>query len=158
VTVTSVADPTKKAIKSIETDLARLNQYYAMNQSQARSSFRWAKFSMIVGFATIVGGVWLFYFRQVQPDKFMSAISTAAGCIVNLVSGLFFCLWFKTQERSTAYYEQLSRLQKLYVAIRLVDSYTDSLKQTQARDLVMRELLDSSRMNRDAADAISLHK
>ena len=38
--------------------------------------------------------------------------------LAKLVSGLFFYLCFKMQERATSYYEQLSQLQKLYVAIR----------------------------------------
>ncbi|MGC2464495.1 MAG: hypothetical protein WA517_04810 [Candidatus Acidiferrum sp.] len=131
---------------ALKVDLARLNEYYVMNQTQARSSFRWAKFAMLVGFATIVGGIWLFYFHSVQPDKFMAAISTAAGCVVNLVSGLFFYLYSKTQERSFLYYEQLSELQKMYVAIRLLDSHTNIEKQTEARDLVIRELLRSRKI------------
>jgi hypothetical protein len=126
---------------ALKVDLARLNEYYVMNQSQARSSFRWAKFAMVVGFITIIGGIWLFYFRVGQPDKFMAAVSTAGGCVVSLVSGLFFYLCNKTQERSTFYYGQLAQLQKLYVAIRLVDGYQEPSKQAEARDLVMRELL-----------------
>ena len=127
---------------ALRVDLARLNEYYVMNQSQVRSSFRWAKFSMVVGFLTIIAGIWLFYFRAVQPDKFMASISTAAGCVVNLVSGLFFYLCFKMQERATSYYEQLSQLQKLYVAIRMVENY-EPTEQTKARDLVLQELLRS---------------
>ena len=52
----------------------------------------------------------------------MAGISTAAGCVVNLVSGLFLYLCFKMQERATSHYEQLSQLQKLYVAIRATGS------------------------------------
>jgi len=52
---------------ALNLDFKRLSEYYAINQSQARSSFRWAKFSMLVGFATIIFGIWLFYFRPTQP-------------------------------------------------------------------------------------------
>jgi hypothetical protein len=131
----------KKPEDALQVDLARLNEYYVMNQSQVRSSFRWAKFAMVVGFATIIGGIWLFYFKAVQPDKFMAGVSTAAGSVVSLVSSLFFYLCTKTQERSVFYYGQLAQLQKLYVAIRLVDTYPDTVKQTEARDQVLRELL-----------------
>jgi hypothetical protein len=126
---------------ALKVDLARLNEYYVMNQTQVRSSFRWAKFAMVVGFLTIIVGIWLFYFRGAQPDKFMAAISTAAGIVVNLVSGLFFYLCFKMQERSASYYAQLANLQKLYVAIRMVDGYHESSERTKARDMVMQELL-----------------
>ena len=130
---------------ALNLDLKRLNEYYVINQAQARSSFRWAVFSMFVGFGTIIVGIWLFYFRGTQPDKFMAALSTAAGCIVNLISGLFLYLHSKTQDRSLHYYEQLARLQKLSIAMRLVEAHKEADKQAEARDLVIRELLASSK-------------
>jgi hypothetical protein len=130
---------------ALKLDLSRLNEYYAINQAQARSSFRWAVFSMFVGFATIITGIWLFYFRVTQPDKYMATLSTAAGCVVNLVSGLFLRLHSRTQDRSLHYYEPLARLQKLSIAIRLVEAHTDTEKQTEARNLVIRELIAGSK-------------
>ena len=38
---------------ALKLDLTRLQEYYTLNQSQARSSFRWAKLSMLAGFVTI---------------------------------------------------------------------------------------------------------
>lgn len=75
----------------------------------------------------------------------MAALSTAAGCVVNLISGLFLYLHSKTQDRSLLYYEQLARLQKLSIAMRLVEAHKDPDKQTEARNLVIRELLASSK-------------
>lgn len=138
-------DESKTPKDALNLDLKRLNEYYVINQAQARSSFRWAVFSMFVGFGTIIVGIWLFYFRGTQPDKFMAALSTAAGCIVNLISGLFLYLHSKTQDRSLHYYEQLARLQKLSIAMRLVEDHKEADKQAEARDLVIRELLASSK-------------
>jgi hypothetical protein len=130
---------------ALKLDLKRLNEYYVINQNQARSSFRWAIFSMFIGFGTIIVGIWVFYFRSSVPDKFMASLTTAAGCVVNAISGLFLFLHSKTQERSLLYYEQLAGLQKLILAIRLVEEHTDPATQTEARNLVIRELLDGSR-------------
>jgi hypothetical protein len=138
-------DESKTPEDALNLDFKRLSEYYAINQSQARSSFRWAKFSMLVGFATIIAGVWLFYFRPTQPDKFMSTISAATGCVINLVSGLFLRLHSQTQNRALHYYEPLARLQRLSLAIRLVDAHQDPSEQTQARNLVIQELLAGSR-------------
>jgi len=125
-------------------DLKRLNEYYLINQSQARSSFRWAIFSMILGLGTIITGIWIFYFQPGQPDKFMAGLSTAAGCVVNVISGLFLYLHSKIQERSLHYYQQLAASQKLAMAIRLVDAHQDPAQQRAARDLVIHELLSIS--------------
>jgi hypothetical protein len=138
---------------ALHLDLARLNEYYAINQSQARSSFRWAIFFMFLRSATIVAGIWLFYFKTNQPDKFMASLSTAAGLVVSLSSGLFLSLYSKTQGRSLHYYEQLSRLQRISIAIRLANEHNDPEKQTEARNLVIRCLL--SEMNEQLAPPIA---
>lgn len=130
---------------ALNLDFKRLSEYYAINQSQARSSFRWAKFSMLVGFATIIAGIWLFYFRPAQPDKFMSTLSAATGCVIDIVSGLFLRLHSQTQDRALHYYEPLAKLQRLSLAIRLVDAHKELSEQTQARNLVIQELLAGSR-------------
>jgi hypothetical protein len=131
---------------ALNLDFKRLSEYYTINQSQARSSFRWAKFSMLGGFATIIFGIWLFYFRPTQPDEFMlSALSAATGCVIDIVSGLFLRLHSQTQDRALHYFEPLARLQRLSLAMRLVDAHQESSEKTLARNSVIRELLESSR-------------
>ena len=138
-------EESKTVEDALKLDLTRLNEYYVINQSQARSSFRWAVCSMLLGFGTIIAGIWIFYFRGGQPDTFMASLSTAAGCVVNLVSALFLYLHSKIQARSLHYYDQLSRLQNLSIAIRLVDAHEDASARREARDTVIRELVSSVR-------------
>lgn len=126
-------------------DLKRLNEYYLINQSQARSSFRWAVISMCIGLGTIIAGIWMFYFRENQHDSFMTGLSTAAGCVVNIVSVLFLSLHSKTQDRSLYYYQQLAAMQKLFLAIRLLDAVPELGEKKTARDMVIKELLAMSR-------------
>lgn len=126
---------------ALKLDFTRLNEYYAINQNQARSSFRWAIFSMILGLGTIIAGIWIFYFRKNHPDILMASLSTAAGCIVNLISALFLHLHSKIQAHSLHYFDQLSRLQNLSIAIRLVDEHPDQQVKQEARNLVIRELI-----------------
>jgi hypothetical protein len=132
------ASPTPE--DALALDQKRLNEYYLINQSQARSSFRWAIFSMFLGLGTIIAGIWVFYFRA-TPDKFMASLSTAAGLVVNVISGLFLYLHSKTQDRSLYYYQQLAAMQKFSMAIRLVEAHEDQAEQKIARDLIIKELL-----------------
>lgn len=134
---------------ALNLDFTRLNEYYTINQAQAKSSFRWAVFSMFVGLATIIAGVWFFYFRSAEPDKFMAGLSTAAGVVLNLISGSFLYLSSKTQDRSLLYYRQLARLQRISLAVRLAEKHLDPEKQAGARNLVIERLLDDSRSTRD---------
>ena len=130
---------------AVNVDLKRLNEYYLINQSQARSSFRWAVISMCIGLGTIIAGIWMFYFRENQHDSFMTGLSTAAGCVVNIVSVLFLSLHSKTQDRSLYYYQQLAAMQKLFLAIRLLDAVPELGEKKTARDMVIKELLAMSR-------------
>jgi hypothetical protein len=134
-------EESKTVEDALRLDLTKLNQYYVINQSQARSSFGWAVFSMLLGFGTIISGIWLFYLRGGQGDTFMASLTTAAGCVVNFVSALFLYLHAKTQSRSLHYYEQLSRLQHLSIAIRLAEAQENSHAKEQALNLIIRQLV-----------------
>lgn len=128
---------------AIKLDLSRLNEYYVINQSQARSSFRWAVLAMLLGFFTIISGVWFFYFRE-GSNTFMASLSTVAGIVVNLVGALFLRLHSKIEARSVYYFDQLSRLQQISIAIRLVDAHQNPEAQRGARNFVIRKLLSGS--------------
>jgi hypothetical protein len=108
---------------------------------------------MLLGFGTIVGGVWLFYFGK-TPDSFMASLSTAAGIVVQFISGLFLYLHTKTQDRSLFYYQQLARLQRVSIAIRLAEAHKDASQEQTARNLLIAELLASSRIPSEPLKAI----
>ena len=122
-------------------DYKRLNEYYIINQNQAKSSFRWAVFAMLMGLATIISGIWLFYFKQDIPDTFMASLSVGAGCVVNLVSGLFLYLHNETQKKSLHYYGQLTRIQHISLAMRLVEEQPNDETKTESRNKVIEHLL-----------------
>lgn len=131
----------KDPYATLELDSKRLNEYYAINQAQAKGSFRWAVFAMFCGLATIIGGIWLFYLRTAVPDTFMASLSTAAGLVINAVSGLYLYLHNRTQQRSLLYYGQLVRLQQLGLSIRLAESHDDAPERAKARNRVIDEIL-----------------
>ena len=137
---------------ALKLDLIKLNEYYVINQSQARSSFGWAVFSMLLGFGTIIAGLWLFYFRGGQPDTFMASLSIAAGCVVNLVSALFLYLHSKVQLRALHHFDQLSRLQSLSIAIQLIDSCEEPTERQNARNLVIRGLMSNAVLSKQVTD------
>ena len=76
-----------------------------------------------------MAGIWFFYFVTGEPDKFMGFLSTAAGLVVNVISGWFLFYYSKTQGVQLHYYEQLSSLKKISLAMLLVDEHPDPEKQ-----------------------------
>jgi hypothetical protein len=137
-------EQSKTVEDALRLDFTRLNEYYVINQGQARSSFRWAVFSMLLGFGTIICGIWFFYLRTSQPDVFMASMSTAAGIVVNIISASFLYLHSKTQDRSLHYYQQLVGLQKLALAIRLCGTHEEPDARHEARNLVISALISQS--------------
>lgn len=125
----------------LDVDSKRLSEYYAINQSQARASFRWAVVAMLTGLVTIVAGFWIYYFRAGSQEIFLTTLTTCAGVLSNFVSGMYLYLHNKTQSRSLSYYGQLVRLQQLGLAIRLAESHKDAAQAAAAKDTVIRELL-----------------
>ncbi len=132
----------KDPYSSLEIDSKRLSEYYAINQDQARGSFRWAVFAMFCGLTTIVAGVWIFYINpEDKPDTFLTSLTTAAGIVVNAISGLYLYLHNKTQKRSLFYYNQLVRIQQIGLSIKLAESHTSDLDKTKAKDRIIDEML-----------------
>lgn len=131
----------KDPYSSLDLDIKRLNEYYAINQSQARGSFRWAVFAMMCGFATIIAGIWIFYLKVETPDTFLTSLSTAGGMVINIISGTFLYLHNKTQKRSLFYYGQLIRIQQLGLAIRLAESHENPEEKAKSKNKVIDEVL-----------------
>jgi hypothetical protein len=71
------------------------------------------------------------------------------------ISGLFLYLHSKTQGQSLHYYQQLARLQRVSIAIRLAEAHKDPRQEQIARNLLIRELLASSRIASESLKAVS---
>jgi hypothetical protein len=57
---------------TIQLSLNQLTEYYTINKSQARNSFRFSVFAVVVGLATFISGVWLFYSGRSQSTHLSS--------------------------------------------------------------------------------------
>ncbi|MCI5221119.1 MAG: hypothetical protein D3924_00190 [Candidatus Electrothrix sp. AR4] len=125
---------------SLDLDSKRLSEYYAINQKQARGSFRWAVTAMLVGLLTIVAGVWIFYLGD-KPDTFLTSLSTAGGIVVNCISVLYLYLHNRTQKRALFYYGQLVRLQQLGFAMRIAESHHEEKDKSSAKNQIITQIL-----------------
>ncbi len=125
----------------LELDSARLTEYYAINQTQAKASFRGAVVAFLLGFGTILLGIWLFYLRQESKSESMAWLTTIAGAVTNAVSAMFLYLYNSTREMSLYYYNQLIRVQMIDLAIRLAESQADDGEKTKARNKILGDLL-----------------
>ncbi len=128
----------------LDLDSKRLSEYYAINQGQARSGFRWALIVMLLGFGTIIGGVWLFYLRPEAQDKTLTTLSIVAGLVTDFIAATFIYLNNNTQKQSLHYYGRLTSLQNLALSIRLADAHEDAGARATARNKIIDRLLELS--------------
>ncbi|MDD2775314.1 MAG: hypothetical protein PHU06_05110 [Gallionella sp.] len=81
--------PRPDILDTIQLSLNQLNEYYTINKSQARNSFTFSVFAIIVGLATLLGGIWIFYLRE-TPRVELTAITSIAGILTQFIGGLIF--------------------------------------------------------------------
>lgn len=102
-------------LDSIRLSLNQLTEYYTINKARARNSFRLSVFVIVTGLATIVFGIWLFYFRSSNMP--LAAISTVAGVLVEFIGGAYFYLFNRATNQLNYFYGTLVRSQETMLAV-----------------------------------------
>src|SRR5262249_36326180 len=74
---------------TIQLNLNQLSEYYTINKSQARNSFRASVTAIIIGFITIIVGIWFFYFSE-HPNQNLTYMSVIGGVLVQFIGGALF--------------------------------------------------------------------
>ena len=111
---------------NLELNLNQLKEYYVINKSQARSSFRMGVTAVLLGLVAILVGVGLLYAGGGQRNHIGVAIATAvAGLLGQFIGGSCFYLFNKAQDQSVHYYDRLTELQGTLLAVHLVESITN---------------------------------
>lgn len=118
------ATPEPSAKETLDLNLKRLSEYYAINQAQAKTTFRWAVFFMILGSLTVLAGIWIFYLRD-PPRLTLAALTSAGGILTDVIAATFLYVNTQTQKRSLIYYERLVKTEQIMLSIRLAESHAD---------------------------------
>lgn len=121
-------------------NLNQINEYYTINKSQARSSFRSSVFAIIVGLLTIVGGVWIFYL-QPESNVQLATVSTVGGVLAEFIGAAYFVLYNKTMDQANHLHDRLVKMQDTMLAISLCDRLEDNPSRHDAIKQVITALL-----------------
>lgn len=135
--------PKPDIIDTIQLNLNQLTEYYTINKNQARNSFRFSIFALIVGFITIIGGIWLFYFNNI-PNISLTLISSISGTLLEFIGGAYFYLYRKSIDQLNFFFIQLVKMQDTMLSIRLCEQITPEDKQIEIREKIIFTLLDRS--------------
>ncbi len=103
----------------IQLGLNQITEYYTINKSQARNSFRASMGAVIFGLLALSVGIALNY-KQPQLAT-VSALSAIAGVLLQFIGGAYFHLYNRSLQQLNFFYETLVRLQDTMLAVQQVD-------------------------------------
>jgi hypothetical protein len=121
-------------------NLNQINEYYTINKSQARSSFRSSVFAIIVGLLTIIGGVWIYYL-QPESNVQLAAVSTMGGLLAEFIGAAYFVLYNKTMDQANRLHDRLVKMQETMLAINLCGQLEEGPSRHDAIKQVITALL-----------------
>lgn len=130
---------------TIQLSLNQLTEYYTINLSQARSSYRWSIAAIIVGIITLFFGIWFFYFG-VNPKIDLAIISGISGTILEFIGASNIYIYNKSLKQLNIYFRELITIQDTMLAIELCDKIEDSDKKTQIKEKIILSLMGRSSM------------
>lgn len=135
--------PKPDILDTIQLSLNQLNEYYTINKSQARNSFSFSVFAIVIGLATIVGGIWLFYLRD-TPRIELTAITSLAGVLTQFIGGAYFYLYRRSQEQLNFFFGQLVKMQDTMLSVKLCEQVQPVERQVELREKIILTLLQRS--------------
>lgn len=122
----------------IQLGLNQITEYYTINKSQARNSFRASMGAVVVGLLALSLGIALNY-KQPQHTT-VPTLSAIAGVLLQFIGGAYFYLYNKTLQQLNFFYETLIRLQDTMLAVQQVDQLQAGARD-KTREAIIKALI-----------------
>ncbi len=127
-----ISQSPKDVVGTIQLSLNQLTEYYAINKNQARNSFGWSIFAIVLGLITLISGIWIFYLQS-NSNLQVAVITSLAGVLAEFIGAAYFYLYVKSINQLNFFFAQLIRLQDTMLAIKLMEDIKDDNKQDEMR-------------------------
>jgi hypothetical protein len=120
---------------NIEDSLAELKDYYKINKEQARSSFNVSVIALFSGLLFLVLGT---HFLGASKLTVLSSV------LPNVIGGAYLYLYKESMSRLSDFHNKLLAIQKIMLAVTLVDKIEDDRKRDQMIEHLITELMKHS--------------
>jgi hypothetical protein len=127
---------------TIQLSLNQLNEYYTINKNQAKSSFRFSVFAIVIGLITIITGIWLQYLDIAKIE--ISYITSISGLILEFIGGAYFFIYKKSLEQVNFFFGQLIKIQDTMLSINLANNIENLDRKTEMNEKIIVSLLERS--------------
>ena len=128
--------------KIIQLNLNQVNEYYTINKSQARSSFRFSIFAIIIGLLTILIGIWLYYIGYSNIE--LGYITGISGLLLEFIGGAYFFVYKKSLEQFNFFFGQLMKIQDTMLSINIAEKISDTVKKSEMQEKIIISLIERS--------------
>lgn len=118
----------------IQLSLSQVTEYYTINKSQARKSFNFSVFAVFLGLATVIGGVWLMYYKRLGSVGTISAVS---GLLLQFLGGANFYIYNKSLVQMNYFYDHLMRIQDTMLSINV----GEQIQSVESRDKIKAQIV-----------------
>lgn len=141
-----VSQPKPDVMDTIQLNLSQLNEYYIINKSQARNSFRFSVFAVVVGLAMLVISIWMFALQQTSNPQ-MAVITGISGVLIQFIGGAYFYLYRTSLVQLNYFFHQLVKMQDTMLSVRLCEQVAPEDRQNALREKVILTLLERSSLS-----------
>ncbi|MEB9467815.1 hypothetical protein P4J10_14165 [Bacillus cereus] len=129
---------------TIQLNLNQTTEYYTINKSQAKQSFRASIFAIVIGLTTLVVGIWFMFYKE---NITMATISAISSVLLEAIGGMYFYVYKKSLEQLNFFYDKLEKTQDTMVAIELTNNISDDAKKMELQEKVILNLIERSSSN-----------
>ena len=123
----------------VEINVRNLGEYYALVKAHAENSFRVSLWVGLLGFALIAIGL-IFGFSN-PTNLPIAYVSTAAGAVTELISGVFFYLYNSTVRQMKEYHDSLLDIQNVLLSFKIVEDIPDPQEKAKMVEQMLSYLL-----------------
>jgi hypothetical protein len=145
-----------KIIQKIEEDqnisdiillnINQINEYYKINQNQAKNSFRLSISLLLIGFITIISSIVLTLNPTLSPSfkGDVPLLTGISGIVIQFIGGANFVFYNKAVSQLNIYYNQLIKAQDTMLAIELCNKLQSSEQKGQLTEKLVISLIERS--------------
>ena len=126
---------------TVQFSLNQLTEYYTINKSQARSSYRWSVFGILVGLITLLTAIWIIFFQD-TPKIEIAIISGISGILIEFLSATNFYIYRKSIIQLNYFFQELIKMQDTMLAIGICNGIEDEIKKNALKEYIIKSLIE----------------
>ena len=118
----------------IQLNLSQLNEYYTINKTQSKSAYKFSLIMIFVGFLLIVLAIILGF--AIPSQISITLIVGIAGLLSEFIGATALNLYKESNKHVNEFLERLTYLQKVMLAVELVDRISEGKKEEQLSNII----------------------